>query len=449
MDYRQDSREFLNILVGSVLYFISFIYYLVYPDINFLDRISYFIAIGSLGWLFYEAVKSEYDMLIRAIFVAPIFFFIIFINSARFSGYRQMSMLFDPNQMTVYLAIACLSIPFAIFLRKTRKREAGRYAGSNPGNTSYSGYDPYGNTSGGQYGSTYSRNSDLDSDAYYEPRSQYRKDTDYQYYGSTGGGSSFNEDFANPSSFKNTKFTPELIKGVFTALGYLLNKCSSNEDLQLMFIDELADRLGLSDEEAAAGKKHIEEGRKSTLWNVKLCIRESGILLNDSKLAAAVFFSIAGSLFYDELVTQTESQMFSQVAAAFQISPDLAGAIFNRLVKDYNLYFDNKSGTYKAYGFNSGRNYSFDEDDENYESRKKEAAEEYSDKEIRNAYLTLQVKPAASNSEVKSSYRRMIARYHPDKAISKGLSEKEIEKYNEITQKLNIAWDIIRTVRNL
>ena len=67
----------------------------------------------------------------------------------------------------------------------------------------------------------------------------------------------------------------------------------------------------------------------------------------------------------------------------------------------------------------------------------------YSSKEIRNAYNTLQIKKDDDPQTIKAAYRRLIARYHPDKAVSRGLSAKEIAEYNEITQKLNQAWDII------
>ncbi len=449
MDNRQETKDLANMLVGIVLYFVSFIFYLTYPDINLIDRITYFIALGSLGWLLYEAIESDYDMLVRTIFIAPLFFFIIFLHFGTLNLPFEGSII-DPNQKTVYIAVALLSLPFAELLRRTRKKKAAMNQSQQqePGYSTGADYDPYGssNTGYNPFGNSYgSRNND-----YYEPRSQYKRDTDYQYYSSQDGSSSdpVNENYANPGYFSKVELTPELLRAIFTALGFMLKNCSSNQELQDIYVEEMAERLGIRLAVVEENRKCIEEGKNTSFWNIKLCIQESKILLQNRELACAVLYTIAGGLFYDEIVTPDESAVYAKLAEAFQIGKEMAGRIFLRLVKDFNLYLDPESGNYKAHGFSNGRSYNYEEDD-SYEEKKSTPREEFSDKEIKNAYKTLQVKPDSSNKEIKSSYRRLIARYHPDKAISKGLSEKEIEKYNEITQKLNIAWDIIRTERNL
>ena len=74
---------------------------------------------------------------------------------------------------------------------------------------------------------------------------------------------------------------------------------------------------------------------------------------------------------------------------------------------------------------------------------------QYSKDEIRKAYKTLQASKDDTPDSLRKSYRRLIARYHPDKAIANGLSESEIERYSEMTKEINLAWEVICKVRKI
>lgn len=63
------------------------------------------------------------------------------------------------------------------------------------------------------------------------------------------------------------------------------------------------------------------------------------------------------------------------------------------------------------------------------------------------AYAVLEVKPTASNEEVKKSYRRLAREYHPDKLAAKGLPEDFMKFANEKLQAINEAYDLIRQKR--
>lgn len=66
---------------------------------------------------------------------------------------------------------------------------------------------------------------------------------------------------------------------------------------------------------------------------------------------------------------------------------------------------------------------------------------------IEDAYTVLGVDPSASDSEVKTAYRRLMSRHHPDKLVAKGLPEEMMKLATEKTAEIQNAWDQIREHR--
>ncbi len=66
---------------------------------------------------------------------------------------------------------------------------------------------------------------------------------------------------------------------------------------------------------------------------------------------------------------------------------------------------------------------------------------------LQDAYAVLGVTAAASDSEVKRAYRRLISQHHPDKLVAKGLPEEMMTMAKEKTQKIRKAYEIISAAR--
>ncbi len=64
------------------------------------------------------------------------------------------------------------------------------------------------------------------------------------------------------------------------------------------------------------------------------------------------------------------------------------------------------------------------------------------------SYQILGLTPAATQSEVKRAYRRLISANHPDRLIAKKASEQDIKKANEKTQQIRHAYEHICEVKN-
>ena len=67
---------------------------------------------------------------------------------------------------------------------------------------------------------------------------------------------------------------------------------------------------------------------------------------------------------------------------------------------------------------------------------------------LNDAYAVLNLTPAASDAEVKKSYRRLMNQHHPDKLVSKGLPEEMIKLATERTQEIRQAYEKIKEARN-
>ena len=66
---------------------------------------------------------------------------------------------------------------------------------------------------------------------------------------------------------------------------------------------------------------------------------------------------------------------------------------------------------------------------------------------LKDAYAVLNITPAASDAEVKKSYRRLMNQHHPDKLVSKGLPEEMIKLATERTHEIRQAYEKIKEAR--
>jgi len=64
-------------------------------------------------------------------------------------------------------------------------------------------------------------------------------------------------------------------------------------------------------------------------------------------------------------------------------------------------------------------------------------------------YLVLEIDRSASDDEIKSHYRKLVAENHPDRHIAQGLPEDFIEIANEKLAAINAAYDQVARERNL
>ena len=65
------------------------------------------------------------------------------------------------------------------------------------------------------------------------------------------------------------------------------------------------------------------------------------------------------------------------------------------------------------------------------------------------AYRALGLKSAATDTEVKTAYRRLMNQHHPDKQAARGLPESMLEAAKERTHEIRAAYELIREQRGM
>jgi DnaJ like chaperone protein len=66
---------------------------------------------------------------------------------------------------------------------------------------------------------------------------------------------------------------------------------------------------------------------------------------------------------------------------------------------------------------------------------------------LNDAYAILNVKPEATDKEVKRAYRRLISQHHPDKLVSKGLPQEMMKMAAKKTDEIKKAYERIKEAR--
>ena len=67
--------------------------------------------------------------------------------------------------------------------------------------------------------------------------------------------------------------------------------------------------------------------------------------------------------------------------------------------------------------------------------------------QLQNAYQALGTNEAASDSEVKKAYRRLMSEHHPDKLMAQGVPDDAIKLATQKSQTIQAAYDLIKKTR--
>ena len=119
-------------------------------------------------------------------------------------------------------------------------------------------------------------------------------------------------------------------------------------------------------------------------------------------------------------VTPAESDFIRSVAFTFNFGPD----DFQRIVSKTGVKMPTAEQT-------------------------REARQEVKRDNANDPYLILGITDKATNDEIKTAYRNLIRKHHPDKLIAEGLAPDQIATANEKMKRINVAYDSVSKLRDI
>ncbi len=265
-----------------------------------------------------------------------------------------------------------------------------------------------------------------------------------------------NAEFAQRNSSRSQQ---DILRLIFFPLGYIAQRSSSSLNMQYVYLDNVIEEIGLDAELARNAMDYAQAGRVASKQEIRNLLERSREFFKDDQIVD-LFRNQILLLFYDELVTRKEMNLFFELGGWYRLPRTLVNEIFQDIILAQGLRYDQQRDCYGRFheqNFSSNnRNNSSGSGYNREEQRKQESnqrssysSSRSSSNSLRDAYNFLNVSEGASDAEVKKAYRRMMSKYHPDRAIAQGLGDAGVRKYTEISQSIQQAWDTIKTHRGI
>ncbi len=237
--------------------------------------------------------------------------------------------------------------------------------------------------------------------------------------------------------------TDDYLSLTFIPLGYITAKSSSASDLQYMYVDSVLHDFDIRPDRYQKAREFILQGSRTSAAEVRGIISKYRQYWENPSARRRIFLSQISVLFYDNLLTRDEISLFFEVADWYDYTRAEAQDILDRIISLKHFTYDPDSDSYSPYGRRSGGEY---EQQNGYSGY---GGTYSSQKELEDAYSVLGIDSSTSDNDARRAYKKLMSRYHPDKAIAQGLGEDGVKKYTELSQKIGKAWETVRKYRNL
>ena len=241
----------------------------------------------------------------------------------------------------------------------------------------------------------------------------------------------------------------EFLKLAFMPLGYVSERSSSSSDLQFLYADKVLSQFDIPDSCYAKAREYINLGRRASSSEIREIISKYHQYWDRPSSRNRLFFAQISVLFCDQVLTRSEVNLFMELAGWYSYSREEAQAALDRILQVKHFTYDSQNdwyspfgsyGSYGGYSSSGGGNYG---GGGGQESGAGSAA-----RELDEAYRILGIDASASDADARKAYRRLMAKYHPDKAMAQGLGEADVKRYTELSQKIGRAWDTVRKYRH-
>ncbi|CZE48799.1 DnaJ domain-containing protein [Campylobacter geochelonis] len=222
--------------------------------------------------------------------------------------------------------------------------------------------------------------------------------------------------------FSEAKYLVGLLAKVAKSDGRV-NKLEAN--LISEILDDLTAKIGGSNTQREELRR-VYNNEKDNLKNVFKMAFEYKTRFNlDLKTAVGRVYFFLNIAYIDGVFTSEERRVISQICDGFEIPSYLQDEIFARFERDF------KARNYQRY---QNRNYQ----EQNYQNHARTQPGK------KNPYDVLGLKDGASFDEIRTSYRALVKKYHPDILMGKGADDEIIKAGTKKLQEINEAYEALK-----
>lgn len=237
------------------------------------------------------------------------------------------------------------------------------------------------------------------------------------------------EHFARPDWQLDAEKHPELhrifLEATFCLLGYLAKADGRVSEEEIQQAKRCMERLHLGRKQREAAQLHFNAG-KQPHFNADGILRQLRAVCHDKPLLLHAFLDMQYSMAKIDGLNEKKIRALNMLLVKLGLAPLHKQQQFHE-----DFHFGSSGNSYQRYQGNRYQNWQQSPLDNLVE-----------------AHTLLGTRTDSTKEEVKTAYRRLLSRNHPDKLIAKGASEAEVKAANVKTQAIRKAYEQICMSKN-
>ncbi len=264
-----------------------------------------------------------------------------------------------------------------------------------------------------------------------------------------------------------TRGHEQIIESNFRLMGYVSRGAGRINESHIKQAEYLMDLMKLNDDMRARAINAFNYGKSD-----EFDINSEGIFLrqligNNASMISYLMEMQVGIAIADDVLDQGEHERLLHVGTVLGVDINaterlirmrIAEQQFARFAEQFNRQRQRQyeqqgnSGTYNYYGgqnYEHYEKYGYDEQEQKEDSYddRIDTESEGAKSQLENAYTILGITPDASWDDVRRAHKKMMLKYHPDRLASQELSEEGKRRSNEMAQKIQAAYALIKASR--
>jgi DnaJ like chaperone protein len=207
---------------------------------------------------------------------------------------------------------------------------------------------------------------------------------------------------------------------LFATLGHVNKADGRVTQAEIQAAESLMRRLGLTPEERQLAIRYFREGKQPDYPMEKHLHEFARHTMMRHDLRQMLMEILLEAAAADGSVSRAEQQVLARAAHALHIPAELFAAMWNARQGGA------AGGQYRQAGGQAPGRQTVP---------------------LAQAFAALGLSEGASDAEVKRAYRKLVAQYHPDKLVSRGLPEEMMEVARKRVREINAAYERVKQAR--